>query len=155
MVAIGCLTTLAGLVGCLVPVLPGPAIAYAALYLLFAFGHPPSITALTVGAGVLAVVISVDYVLPSVCAKKFKCSGWGVFGCFTGSIVGLFFLPLGIVLGPFLGTVAGELLAGKDVSSSLRGGLGSLLGFVLCLGLKLAAVGFFAWMYFSCIPSPP
>ena len=152
MMAIGCVVMLAGFIGCFVPVLPGPAIAYATLFVLFAFGCPLSTAQLSVGAAVLVVVMLVDYVLPSVCAKRFKCSGWGVFGCFAGSIIGLFFLPLGIILGPFLGTIAGELIAGKDLAASFRGGFGALLGFVLCLGLKLGAVGLYAWWYFESLP---
>ena len=35
--------------------------------------------------------------------------------------------------------------------ASVRGGFGALLGFVLCLGLKLVAVGLFAWWYFACL----
>lgn len=95
MVAIGCTATLVGLVGCFVPVLPGPAIAYAALWILVA---------------------------------------------------------LGIIFGPFLGTVVGELIAGKNLASSVRGGFGALVGFVFCLGLKLAAVGLYAWWYFARLP---
>jgi len=152
LILIGCLAALLGFVGCFLPVLPGPAISYAALWMLFASGCPPSTTQLVVGAGVLVGVTLVDYVLPSVFAKKFRCSRWGVFGCFLGSIVGLFFLPLGLVLGPFIGTVAGELIAGKEIAASLRGGVGALTGFVMCLGLKLVAVGLFTWWYFACIP---
>jgi len=148
LMAFGSLAMIVGFVGCFLPVLPGPAIAYAALWALALFGHPPSMTCLVLGGIVLIFVTAVDYVLPSVFAKRFRCSRWGVFGCFAGSIVGLFFMPLGLVLGPFLGTVAGELLAGKDVSSSLRGGLGALLGFVLCVGLKVVSVGLYAWWYF-------
>ena len=155
MVAIGCTATLVGLVGCFVPVLPGPAIAYAALWILVLLGYPPSTSQLAVGAGVLVAVTLVDYILPSVCAKKFKCSRWGVFGCFVGSIVGLFFLPLGIIFGPFLGTVVGELIAGKNLASSVRGGFGALVGFVFCLGLKLASVGLYAWWYFARLPYSP
>ena len=150
--AIGCVAMLMGFIGCFLPVLPGPAIAYAALFVLFAFDCPPTTAQLVLGAGVLVVVTLVDYVLPSVCAKRFNCSRWGVFGCFVGSIAGLFFLPLGIVLGPFLGTIAGELIAGKNLAASFRGGFGALFGFVLCLGLKLVAVGLYAWRYFACLP---
>jgi len=153
MVTAGCATTLTGLVGCFVPVLPGPAIAYAGLWILYAVGWAPSTTRLAVGAGVLVVVTLVDYVVPSLCAKKFKCSRWGVLGCFVGSIVGLFFLPLGIIMGPFIGTVAGELIAGKEIAASLRGGVGALLGYVVCLGLKLASVGLFAGWYFDSLPA--
>jgi len=153
MALIGCATTLLGLVGCFVPVLPGPAIAYAGLWILYAVGWAPPMSQLAIGAGVLVAVTLVDYIVPSLCAKKFKCSGWGVWGCFIGSIVGLFFLPLGIILGPFIGTVAGELIAGKEIAASLRGGIGALLGFVVCLGLKLASVGLFAWWYFASLPA--
>ena len=152
MMAIGGAAMLLGFIGCFLPVLPGPAIAYASLFVLFAFGCPLTTAQLALGGGVLVVVTLVDYILPSVCAKKFKCSGWGVFGCFVGSIVGLFFLPLGIILGPFIGTIAGELIAGKDLAASFRGGFGALLGFVLCLGLKLVAVGLYAWWYFARLP---
>jgi len=153
MALIGCATTLLGLVGCFVPVLPGPAIAYAGLWILYAVGWAPPMSQLAIGAGVLVAVTLVDYIVPSLCAKKFKCSGWGVWGCFIGSIVGLFFMPLGIILGPFIGTVAGELIAGKEIAASLRGGIGALLGFVVCLGLKLASVGLFAWWYFASLPA--
>lgn len=153
MVTIGSVMMLAGAVGCFVPVIPGPVIAYAALWTLYAFGCPPPMSILIAGGIVLVVVEVIDYVLPSVCAKKFKCSGWGVFGCFVGTIVGLFFLPFGILLGPFLGTVAGELIAGKNVPASIRGGFGALLGFVICLGLKLASVGLYTWWFFSSLPT--
>lgn len=152
MLAIGAVAMLLGFLGCFLPVLPGPVISYAALFVLYAFGCPLTTTQLVVGGVVLVIVTLVDYILPSICAQRFHCSRWGVFGCFVGSIVGLFFMPLGIILGPFLGTVAGELIAGKNMSSSVRGGFGALLGFVLCLGLKLAAVGLYAWWYFARLP---
>ncbi len=149
--ATGGLIILLGAIGCFLPVLPGPLIAYGALWTLYFFGGLPPVTTLVVGAVVVIIVTVIDYILPSVCAKKFHCSGWGVFGCFVGSIAGMFFLPWGIILGPFIGTVVGELIAGKNLSSSLRGGVGSLLGFVVCLILKLCSVAYFAWQYFSAL----
>ena len=150
----GCAATVVGLVGCFVPVLPGPAVSYAALWLPGAVGYPLSKAQLAGGAALLVLVLVIDYVVPSLCAKRFKCSGWGVFGCFAGSVVGVFFLPIGIVLGPFVGTVVGELIAGKAIAESVRGGFGALLGYVVCLGIKLASVGVFAWWYFSRLPIP-
>ena len=151
-IALGAVAFAVAAVGCVVPVLPGPIVAYAALWALYAFGCPPPMSTLAVCTAVVVFVTVVDYVLPSVFAKKFKCSGWGVFGCFAGSVVGLFFMPIGIVAGPFFGTVAGELIAGRGLAASLRGGIGSLLGFVLCLVLKLCSVAYFAWEYFACMP---
>lgn len=149
--ATGALIILVGAIGCFLPVLPGPLIAYGALWILYFFGGLPPSGTLLIGAGVVVAVSVVDYVLPSVCAKKFNCSRWGVFGCFVGSVAGIFFLPWGIVLGPFVGTVVGELIAGKNLPASLRGGVGSLLGYAVCLVLKLCAVAYFAWVYFAAI----
>ena len=146
---VGGLLVLLGLVGCVVSVLPGPLLAYSSLWVLVAFGSSPGAERLAAGGAIVAAAMVVDYVLPSVVARRFKCSGWGVFGCFAGTVAGLFFLPLGLVLGPFLGTVAGELVAGRGVGASLKGGFGSLLGFAMCLMVKLGAVGLFAAWFFG------
>ena len=95
----------------------------------------------------MAAVTALDYLLPSVFARKFKCSGSGVFGCVVGTVVGLFFMPVGLVAGPFLGTMAGELIAGRRLSQALKGGVGALLGYVATLALKLAAVSYFAVVF--------
>lgn len=149
LLAAGAVIMLVAAVGCFVPVLPGPLIAYTALFLPYAFGYPVMTGQLAVGAAAVLAVCVLDYVLPAVCAKKFRCSRWGVFGCLAGSVVGLFFLPLGIIVGPFVGTVAGELVAGKALGASLKGGVGALIGFVVCLALKVAAVALCAWWYFT------
>ena len=138
-----------GLIGCIVPILPGPMLAYASLWVLVAFGASPGTERLAVGGAIVVVVMVIDYVLPSIVAKKFRCSGWGVFGCFVGTMAGLFFLPLGMILGPFIGTVAGELTAGRKIGESLKGGVGALIGFVVCLMVKLGAVGLFAAWFFG------
>lgn len=144
---LGGILLLLGFIGCVVPVLPGPLCAYAALWVLVAFGATPGSTPLTVGAVVLVLSTIVDYVLPAVFAQKFKCSKMGIFGCFVGTIAGLFFLPIGLVAGPFLGTALGELIAGRTVGEAFKGGVGSLIGFVACLVLKFAAVALCAYWF--------
>jgi len=141
-----------GFVGCVVPVLPGPLLAYAALWLLALCGIPPGTDRLLLGGGAVAVAMVVDYVLPTIFAQKFRCSKAGVVGCVVGTVAGLFFMPLGIVLGPFLGTVAGELVVGKSLGASLKGGLGALLGFVACLVVKFAAVAYSAYLFMAAFP---
>ena len=51
----------------------------------------------------------------------------------------LFFVPIGILLGPFLGAFLGELIAQKPVGAALKGGLGAFLGFLSGVFLKLLA----------------
>ena len=130
-----------GFVGCFVPVLPGPTIAYCALLSVLAIGDhaAPSVTVL-VGAGLLTAMVTVlDYVVPAWGAAKFNCSRWGTFGCFVGTIVGLFFVPIGILVGPFLGAFLGELIAMKPIGAALKGGLGAFLGFLSGVFLKILA----------------
>jgi uncharacterized protein YqgC (DUF456 family) len=57
----------------------------------------------------------------------------------VGLIIGLFLGPFGIIIGPFIGAVVGELLFRDDIKYALKAGFGSLLGFLTGVGLKLAA----------------
>ena len=147
LMVIGAVCLLIGFVGCVVPVLPGVACAYAALWTLYPTPYALTGEKLLVGGIVAVVAIVLDYVVPALGAKKFNCSKWGVFGCMVGTIVGIFFAPLGLILGPFLGAVAGELVAGKEASAALRGGFGALLGFIAGVLLKFVVCALFTWWF--------
>lgn len=125
-------------VGCAVPVLPGPALALCGLLSLLPSRFAPSTQTCVLFGVACAVVLVLDYVVPAFGAKKFDCSRWGVFGCFVGTIVGIFFAPIGLLLGPFIGAAIGEMIAGKKLAASLKGGFGALLGFLFGITLKLA-----------------
>lgn len=126
-----------GVLGCVIPVIPGPALSYAAMLLLLPTRFAPSVGECVIFGAACAVVLVLDYVVPAMGAKKFNCSRWGIAGSMVGTIVGMFFGLPGLVLGPFLGAVVGEIVAGKDFASSMRGGLGAFLGFVFGVLLKV------------------
>ena len=150
---IGWILIAIGAVGCFLPVLPGPPIAYAALFLALARGDhtSPGVAALVVAGAVTAAVLVLDWIVPTLGAKKFNCSRVGMLGCFIGTIVGLFFLPLGVVLGPFLGALAGELLSGKPFGRSLKGAFGAFLGYLCGVALKVACCGFIAYQFWTAV----
>jgi uncharacterized protein YqgC (DUF456 family) len=126
-----------GLIGCFISILPGPILSYLALFCLIPTDNCLSVSAL-VFFGVLTIVVTVaDFIIPSLGAKKFNCSSYGVWGCTLGTFVGAFFFPIGIILGPFLGAFLGELISRRDVSAALRGGIGAFLGFLAGTLLKL------------------
>lgn len=134
------LFVVAGVAGCIVPVIPGPALSYAGL--LCAWGC--SFSALTAPtlwllAAVTAAVTVADYFLPGYMARWAGGSRAGVRGATVGMIVGMIFFNLpGVVLGPFVGAVAGELLHdSRDSARAFRVGAGSFLSFVVGTGLKL------------------
>ena len=130
-----------GIVGCLIPVVPGPLLSYCGVLCLLLTGAPPSMTTIVL-FGVATIVVSIlDYVIPMVGAKRFNCSKFGTWGAAIGTIVGLFFFPLGLVLGPFLGAFIVELLVKKSVPAAALGGLGALLGFLASVFIKVLLCG--------------
>ena len=138
-----------GLIGCFIPLIPGPPVAYCALFVALAVGDhsAPTWSTLVIAGIITAAVVVLDYVVPAWGAAKFRCSRGGTFGCLAGTIVGLFFLPIGIVAGPFLGAFFGELLAGGKFGSSVLGALGALVGFLTGVLLKVACCGLLAYWY--------
>lgn len=144
----GALCLLTGLTGCILPMLPGPPLAYAGLLLLhFTEKVQFSLTQLLVWLGIVIVIQVLDYFVPLLGAKYSGSSKWGTRGCLIGTLIGLFFLPWGIILGPFLGAFIGELLGGRETREALKSGLGSVLGFLLGTVVKCIVCGYFIWQF--------
>jgi len=80
----------------------------------------------------------VDLLATSLGAQRAGASRQAILGAALGTVVGLFFGLPGILAGPFLGAVAGEYLARRDVAQAGRAGLGTWLGLVLGAAAKLA-----------------
>ena len=152
-IILGGLCLLIGIVGCAVPVIPGPALAFCGLLSLLAIDKSPSALAWGISASLLASAFIVDYTVPALGAKKFKASKYGIAGCFAGTLIGTFFLPFGILLGPFLGALAGELLSGRNLKESVNGGTGALIGFLAGTLYKLLVCSIFAFMFVKCVIS--
>ena len=128
-----------GIIGCFLPVLPGPPLSFGALLILQATHFGNATHKLLWILGGLAVLVTVlDYVIPVWGTKKWGGSKAGVTGATIGLIIGLFLGPIGIIAGPFLGAVVGELTIGKTSHQALKSGIGSLIGFLLGTALKFA-----------------
>jgi len=145
---LGIILMLIGIIGCLVPVLPGPPLSFLGLILLQVskFGNFSS-TTLIVLAAITIVVTVLDYIVPIWGTKKFGGSKYGTRGATVGLIIGLFLGPVGIIVGPLLGAIVGELIFKDDMGYAVKAGFGSLLGFLTGIGLKLAA-SFIMTFYF-------
>lgn len=91
----------------------------------------------------------VDYILPYLGAKRFNSSKFGLWGCLIGSIVGVFFFPIGLFLGPFVGAFIGELcFARRHWKQSSFSGLGATLGFVATIFAKLIISALMLMLHF-------
>ena len=131
---------LLGIIGCLVPVLPGPPLSYLGLILLHFTKFANFSSTLLITLAVVTIVVTLlDYIVPVWGTKKFGGSKYGTRGATVGLVIGLFLGPLGIIVGPFIGAFVGELIFKDDIRYALRAGFGSLLGFLTGIGLKLAA----------------
>jgi hypothetical protein len=140
---IGLLLNGLGILGCIVPALPGPFISWCSLLLFFLLpDHEISATTLIVSALFMLLVSALDYITPVLGAKKFGSSKEGVWGGVIGVVVGLSLSVTGvgvifIVLGPLIGTIVGDLIAGGTFTKALNSGMGSMIGFIVGTSIKL------------------
>lgn len=133
---------LAGLIGAIIPIIPGPIISYFGLLSLYFSSHQAqsdlSDRFMLFWAAIAIGITLLDNVVPILGTKKMGGTKKGVWGSIIGLILGLSFPPFGILIGPFVGAVVGELLGGKEFNLALKAGFGSFLGFLTGTILKLA-----------------
>ncbi|WP_073003181.1 DUF456 domain-containing protein [Mariniphaga anaerophila] len=149
LIIFGVLFIVGGILGAVLPVLPGPPLSYIGLlFLHFTDKYQFSSRFLIIWGIVTVAVYLLDYAIPAWGTKRFGGSNRGVWGSIIGLIIGLFFFPpLGIIIGPFLGAVIGELTAGKDSAAAIKSGFGSFIGFLLGTLMKLVVSGLMAWHF--------
>jgi uncharacterized protein len=149
LIVLGALFIIGGILGGVLPVLPGPPLSYIGLlFLHFTEKYQFSTRFLIIWIIVAVVVTLIDYFIPIWGTKRFGGSKRGIWGSIIGLVIGLFFFPpFGIIIGPFVGAVVGELTAGKDSGAALKSGFGSFLGFLLGTLMKLIASGLMAWHF--------
>lgn len=149
--SVAALLIITGIIGCLVPIVPGPIVAFCGLLCMIPTSHSPSLIALVIFGGITLVVTAPDYVVPALGAKRFNCSKFGTWGCVIGTLIGVFFFPIGLLLGPFCGAFVGELIARKPVRAAAFGGLGTFLGFLSGVCIKVVACVIMLVCYIRCL----
>jgi len=166
---------LAGLVGSIVPAIPGPPLGFLGLLILHWQGYGDfSNVFLWIFAGVVVAIMVIDNFLPAWMTKSFGGSRMAVTGSVIGLIVGMiFFAPIGLLVGPFLGALAGELINiriqesrnkknNKNESDTsieekskyrkaLKAAFGAFLAFILGTGAKLIIGSVMIYFAFSAV----
>lgn len=153
LIILGSICLIVGLVGCIVPMLPGPPISYAGLVLLhFTDKVQFSTTQLLIWLFIVIVVQVLDYLTPMLGAKHYGGSKWGNWGCLAGTFIGIFlFPPWGIIIGPFLGAFIGEMLGGKNSNDAFKAGFGTFIGFLFGTIIKLIVCGMFIFFFIQAL----
>ncbi len=141
---------LAGVVGTFIPALPGLPVVFLAMLV---YGFVEGFREITPGFLVVALLVVIatqvaEHYARAWGAKRFGAGRAGAWGAVIGSIVGLFFMPVGLLLGPFLGALLFELFAGRSGGEAVKAGFGGLVGVLgsvvvnvmVALGLTVAFV---------------
>ena len=140
----------AGMLGCILPILPGPPLSYIALILLHfsKFGQFNTMTLIILG-GITVIVTILDFIIPIWGTRKFGGSKYGSTGAVIGFFAGLLIGPIGLITGTLLGAFIGEFIFKNDFYYALKAAMGSFIGFLTGIGLKLAASGIMTFMFFK------
>ena len=142
-----------GLVGTVLPGLPGMPLVLAGIALFTICSEFRVIGPLQFAAFVLLGLLSMGLTVIGnlIGARKFGASRWGLLGAIVGLLLGLLlFGPFGFVIGPLLGAVAFELLKGRELNAALRSGAGVLVGYLFgTLAEVIIALGMTAWFVWS------
>jgi uncharacterized protein YqgC (DUF456 family) len=144
----------AGLAGTVLPALPGiplmllGMVVAAWIHDFTRIGTP----ALIVLALLAALSFVIDFAAASLGAKRVGASRQAIAGAALGAVLGMFFGLPGLILGPFVGAVAGELMASRGAGSAIKAGAAAWAGFAIGTVAKVAVaftmLGVFAAAWF-------
>ena len=135
------LLLLIGLIGCIIPALPGPPISFSGLLLFHFFtSYNLEEDTLWLLAAVVVAITFLDYWLQVYGVKKFGGGKKAINGTILGLVLGLLLpIPFGVIIGPFLGAFLGAKMEAKeDTNRAIKIALGALAGFLGGTVLKFA-----------------
>lgn len=140
--AVTSLLLLAGIAGCIIPALPGHLlILFAAIAHHLMLGDKAGVEWWTYAVLGACLTISqlLEFMSGAAGSRWFGGSRWGSAGALIGGLVGIFFFPLGLLLGPLIGSFGSEwLFARRKLHESAKSGVGSVFGTVTGLVIKIA-----------------
>lgn len=138
-----------GLIGSFLPVLPGPTLSwlgFICLYLTKTIATNYWVLGITFLITLLITIA--DYVIPAKGTKKFGGTKYGIWGTNIGLVIGLFFPPIGFVIGPFVGAFIGELIYNStEKNRAFKAAIGSFIGFLVSTFMKFMVCFSFLILY--------
>jgi len=132
----------AGVVGTFLPVLPGAALVFAGMLLAAWIDHFQRIgwITLTILGALTVLVFLIDVVAALFGAKRVGASRLAITGAAVGTVIGMFFGIVGLLIAPFMGAFIGELVARGRMEPAARVGLATWLGMAVGALAKMAVV---------------
>ena len=147
----GAILVFGGIFGCVIPVLPGLAMAFAGLVLLSFTSYASFSATYLIALGVLVAIISVlDNLVPVFGSKLFGVSKHGIIGSLIGMFAGFFlFPPFGAIIGIMVGAIVGEYISGKKHRDAIRSGFVTFVLTLMMFATKLSLCAYIAYIFFN------
>ncbi|WP_264548834.1 DUF456 domain-containing protein [Flavobacterium sp. N2820] len=137
---LGLILMLVGIIGSILPALPGPPVSWVGILLLyFCQGIETNYWLLGITL-IIAIVIGIlDYIIPAKGTKYFGGSKYGIWGTNIGLVIGIFApIPFGFLIGPFVGALVGELIYNsQEKGRAFKAATGSFIGFLAGTFMKV------------------
>ncbi len=143
-----------GLMGMVLPVLPGVALLFGGMLLAAWIDDFTRISTMTlIILGVLALLAwAVDFFASLFTAKRAGACPQALWGTVIGSLLGLPLGIVGLIVGPIIGAAVGEIMAHRDTQRAASVGLAAGFGFVVAMIAKLIIalmmLAIFAYAYY-------
>lgn len=150
LIGTGALLMLAGIIGALLPVVPGPLLSFLGLVALH-LTQVVELRGLYFYAALVVVAGLIEYLLPLYIGKKAGATRAGIYGGILGTIIGLFFVPIGLIVGPMIGAMAFESLTKRSTGASFKAALGVFLGTILNFMMRFTLCVYLAWVFVSAL----
>jgi uncharacterized protein YqgC (DUF456 family) len=154
--AVAVVLVIVGLAGIVLPAIPGTILIFAGLWLAAwsdGFMRVSEVTIVVLGV-LAAATYFVDMAMMALGMERLGASRRAMAGAAVGMFAGLFFGLPGLIIGPFVGAVLGELTAHGDLNRASRAGIAAWIGFAIGtavkVGLAFVMIGIFlvAWFAF-------
>lgn len=153
-ITISIILMLIGLVGIIIPILPGSLMVFLGLVLYGLYTNTISITVLIILAILIIGLMTLNYFIGLWGIKKMGATKYGTWGGILGIIVGLVFSPFGLIsifICPILGTIIGEIVGGKKLLASAKISLGHLIGYFIALILEFTLASYMIYIFITAL----
>tara|TARA_Y200000002_G_C22356593_1_gene527306 strand:+ start:68 stop:559 length:492 start_codon:yes stop_codon:yes gene_type:complete len=149
-VIIGIILCFVGIIGSFIPLIPGPITSFSGLLFLHLTTFVPFDFYFIIGCFTIAIsVFMLDLIIPIIGLKKLGGTKKGLIGATIGLLLGFFIGPIGLISGPFIGALSGELLNKNGIKKSIKASLGTLIGFLAGVAMKFLVSFVFTILFFK------